>query len=239
MIADSAKVTMSTERRWIAVWDLPVRIFHWALVLLIGTSWWTAETGRVELHMVSCSGILFLVLFRLVWGLFGTETARFTNFVKGPRRIMAYLCQPQAHCSVGHNPLGALSVIALLVVILLQAISGLFLVGDDLDEGPLAHLMSYNINEASFQLHEKLFNVVIAVIGLHLVAVIFYVVILRKRLIRPMITGRTEFEGHGGETLPVSIWRAFILAAIVGATVAWVASGAPGIGRVANPVALE
>ncbi|HSV28809.1 MAG TPA: cytochrome b/b6 domain-containing protein, partial [Candidatus Omnitrophota bacterium] len=98
----------------IPVWDLPVRLFHWLLVALIGALWASGEFGKLDLHMLLGKAALALIVFRLAWGVAGSRTARFTDFVKGPRAIAEYLRRPYA--VVGHNPLGALSVLALLTL---------------------------------------------------------------------------------------------------------------------------
>src|SRR5690349_24353754 len=103
----------------VRVWDLPTRLVHWLLVLLVPFSWWTAESGRLEWHRWSGYGLLGLVLFRVYWGFFGSSTARFSRFVRGPRAIVAYL-RGRLPASVGHNPLGALSVLALLGLLIAQ-----------------------------------------------------------------------------------------------------------------------
>src|SRR5690349_12806244 len=103
----------------IRVWDIPTRLTHWLIVVLVGLSWWTAETGRLEWHRWSGYALLGLVIFRIYWGFVGSSTARFSSFVRGPRAIAGYL-QGRWVATAGHNPLGALSVVALLVLLLVQ-----------------------------------------------------------------------------------------------------------------------
>ncbi len=183
----------------IRIWDAPIRLVHWALVITIAISWWTAEQGELEFHRYSGYTLLGLLLFRIYWGFAGTTTARFANFVKGPRAILAYLrilpkrVHDHAPAVPGHNPLGALSVIALLALLLLQVGLGLFAVDvDGIESGPLSSLVSFSTGRACARLHDDVFNVLLVFIGLHIAAVLFYLLYKRDNLIRPMITGTRE-----------------------------------------------
>src|ERR1041384_7437303 len=98
----------------VQVWDLPVRLFHWAIVLLVPALWWTAENERLDLHITLGTAMLALVLFRLLWGIFGSSTARFAGFVRGPFGVMRYL-SGRERGGIGHNPLGGWSVLAMLL----------------------------------------------------------------------------------------------------------------------------
>src|SRR5215510_8334835 len=116
---------VSPSRTRVRVWDAPTRLVHWLIVAGVAISWWTGDTGRLEWHRWSGYGVLALVAFRLYWGFFGASTARFRQFVRGPRAITNYLrgAWPPA---AGHNPLGALSVLALLALLAAQVALGLF-----------------------------------------------------------------------------------------------------------------
>ena len=105
------------------VWDLPVRLVHWLLAVLIAFSWWTVHNHHTDWHIWSGCAILTLLLFRLLWGFVGSSTARFASFVRGPRAVADYL--RGSWTGIGHNPLGALSVIALLVAVAVQVSLGL------------------------------------------------------------------------------------------------------------------
>ena len=107
----------------VPIWDLPTRLFHWMLAGLVGFSWWTAETHRDDLHIWSGMAILTLLIFRILWGFVGSSTARFANFVRGPRAVFGYLRGDWK--GVGHNPLGAISVVALLGLLMVQVGLGL------------------------------------------------------------------------------------------------------------------
>jgi cytochrome b len=181
----------------VRVWDLPIRLFHWALAGLIVFSWYTAEEQMLDWHLRSGMAILFLLVFRLLWGLVGSSTARFSQFVKGPAGVIAYL-KGKAKAGIGHSPLGALSVVALLGVTALQVGLGLFSEDNDgLMAGPLSLMVSPSTAGTLTEVHEALFNVLLALIALHIAAIVFYAV-RGKRLVGPMITGKAKADGETG-----------------------------------------
>lgn len=176
------------------VWDLPLRLFHWALVGLIAFSYATAELGiaSMQWHMYSGFAILTLLIFRVVWGFAGSRPARFASFLASPARTLGYasaLLRGRERRYLGHNPLGALSVVAFLVLIGLQVGSGLFADDDILTQGPLAPLVSADLRDELTGLHKTTFNYIVALIVIHLLAVAFHSVVKREGLIRAMITG--------------------------------------------------
>jgi cytochrome b len=210
------------------IWDLPVRLFHWILVGLIAFAWWSAEYHYDDLHIWSGIAVLSLLIFRLLWGFFGSSTARFANFVRGPRAVFGYLRGQWR--GIGHNPLGALSVIALLGLVTVQTVLGLIASDEDgLMQGPLASLVSMGTSDAATELHEELFNVLLALIGLHVAAILYYR-LRGKRLIGPMLTGRGEVEPGVEPMRPGKWWAALLcLAAAIGIT-RWIIAGAPPFG---------
>ena len=155
------------------VWDLPTRLFHWLLVVLIAFSWWSVHHDRTQWHIWSGCAILTLLIFRILWGLVGSSTARFSSFVRGPRGIAEYWRGRWA--GMGHNPLGAISVLALLLAVAIQL--GLGLVAEDEDGiymGPLARLVSTDTSHKARDIHELWFNVILGLIALHLLAILYY-----------------------------------------------------------------
>ncbi|WP_028081093.1 cytochrome b/b6 domain-containing protein [Solimonas soli] len=181
------------------VWDLPTRLTHWALVLLFAFSWWSGENGELAWHRRSGYAVLTLLLFRLAWGFAGSSTARFARFVRGPRAVLAYARRVferrAAHDPVGHNPLGGWSVLAMLALLLLQTGSGLFAVDTDgLESGPLAHRLSFSAGRTLAGLHGASFEVLLALVGLHIAAVLFYLVCRRENLIAAMLSGRRRLR---------------------------------------------
>ena len=213
----------------IAVWDLPTRLFHWLLVALIGFSWWTAEEHYYDLHLWSGIGILTLVFFRLLWGLFGSSTARFANFVRGPAAVGDYLRGTWR--GIGHSPLGALSVIALLGLIALQAGLGLFASDEDgLLLGPLSGFISGDASEEVRDLHEDLFDVLLIVIGVHIAAVLFYWLAKKQNLIGPMVSGSADLDPDTEPMRPAKWWVALLCLVAAIAASRWILAGAPPFG---------
>lgn len=203
----------------VALWDRPTRVFHWMLVLLIAAAWWTAEEGMLEWHYRTGLAILGLVVFRLVWGVIGSSTARFVNFVRGPRRVLDYL-RGRGAPFLGHNPLGALSVLALLATVGAQAGLGLFASDEDgLMPGPLSGWISEERVEAATELHEALFDWLLILIGLHVAAILFYLVVKRENLIGPMFTGRRSAPPGTDAMVPAPVGRFLVAAAIALGTV--------------------
>jgi cytochrome b len=173
------------------VWDLPVRVTHWALVLAVAGSWATHYAG-VEWfpwHRRLGYAVLVLVVFRLVWGFVGTRHARFSGFVRGPRATLAYL-RGRSGTPVGHNPLGALSVIALLVALLLQATTGLFANDEIMNAGPFYGWIAPQLSNRISGVHGASSNVLLALIGLHVAAVVWHARVRGQPLVSAMVTGR-------------------------------------------------
>lgn len=216
----------------IAVWDLPIRLFHWTLVALLGFSWWSAEEGHVEWHMWSGYAVLTLLLFRLLWGFVGSSTARFANFLRGPGAVVAYLRDMKGWRPIGHSPLGALSVFALLLVLLGQVALGLIQVDDDgLVEGPLAHLVSLETSEWAHDLHEhEWFDLILVLTVLHVGAILFYRLVLGKRLVKPMLTGRADLDPATEPMRPARGWVALLCLVIAIGITRWIIGGAPPFG---------
>lgn len=178
------------------VWDLPTRLFHWALAACTLTALASGHaTGdaALRLHFFCGYGVLALVGFRLLWGFAGARYALFARFVRGPRAVLRYaaalLRPPAMHAPPGHNPLGALSVLALLAACGLQAATGLFATDDVASEGPLAHFAASAQVDRLTGLHDRGEVLVYALLALHLGAIIFYRALRREDLLRPMITG--------------------------------------------------
>lgn len=213
--------------RTIAVWDGPLRLFHWLLLALVVGSVASAKIGGSAMvwHGRFGQAILGLIVFRLVWGLIGSRTARFASFVRGPRAIGDYLSGRWR--GVGHNPLGALSVLAMLAVIGFQAATGLFAYDDVAFRGPLAPAVGSAVVDRLSGWHRLGQWALFTVVALHLAAVLWYVLARRETLLRPMLTGRKAVpegderyranEGGG----PLRLLLALALAALA----VWATSG--------------
>lgn len=200
----------------IKIWDLPIRILHWLLVLGVAAAWWTADNGHMQIHTLIGKTILVLIAFRLLWGLYGSETARFSGFLKGPRAVAAHfraLASRSYRPQAGHNPAGGWMVIALLAALTIQAGMGLF--GKDdigLFYGPLAGFVSDSMSERIAGWHHDWFNAILVLVALHILAVILYAAIKREPLIRPMITGIKRVEARPPQL--ASPWLALLIFAI-------------------------
>ena len=194
----------------VRVWDLPTRLFHWTLVLLVAASVVTGKFDSVlgpstlEWHKRSGLAILALLAFRVAWGFAGGTHARFAGFLRGPRALVAYaraLAAGNAPETAGHNPLGGLSVVAMLSALAAQAATGLFLVQEDYGfQGPLARHVSGATSDRLNAIHEANFWVIAALVALHLAAVVFYAVAKRQDLVGAMIGGDKRLApGREGE----------------------------------------
>ena len=207
----------------IRVWDIWIRLFHWAVVLLVAEQIATGELGWLNAHIAGGCAMLGLLLFRLMWGVVGSPTARFAGFVKGPSGVLAYL-RGQAAAVAGHNPLGGWSILAMLTVLAGQIGLGLFSVDEEaVEAGPLSSWVSFDTGRAIAHLHHKLFWVLAGLIALHLAAIAFYA-LKRRNLVRPMITGVADPDpdAEPGALAPplAPLWR-MIPAALAAAGVAW------------------
>ena len=194
------------------IWDLPIRIVHWLLTVLIFGSWYTVTvTGDMERHMLIGQTILCLLIFRVVWGFVGTRYAKFSSFVFGPRTILAYarsILSRRGGGYAGHNPLGFLAVFAMLLLIGVQVTTGLFATDGDFYEGPLNHLVSGRTGNQITDIHYLNFDVLAIMIGIHIVAIFFYLLYKRENLISPMFTGKKTgdaLEAIGGSKLGLAL----------------------------------
>ncbi|MBB1318714.1 cytochrome b/b6 domain-containing protein [Shewanella sp. SR43-4] len=166
---------MSIEQQKIKVWDFPTRFFHWAMVSLVGGLWWTAEIGEMQWHQILAYLLMTLIIFRLIWGFIGSDTAKFTHFFVAPKKVIAYAKAQPKPKSIGHNPLGGYMVILLLSIIMLQLISGLFATDDIFTEGPLMYLVSSDTAGWLTWLHKTNFNIILAMAAIHIIAVVVHV----------------------------------------------------------------
>ena len=182
------------------LWDLPLRVFHWLLAASVTTAIVTGELGGSWMvwHGRAGLAVVGLLVFRAVWGVVGSTTSRFAQFAPSPAGVVAYLRGRWR--GIGHNPLGALSVFALLGLLSLQAATGLFGNDDIAFAGPLNHLVADSAGSRATGWHRLLADGLFVLLALHLLAVAFHVIVKRHRLIRPMITGRQD--APAGKPMP-------------------------------------
>lgn len=209
------------------IWDLPVRISHWAMVLLVLGLWGTGEWGwfSMQWHFYFGYTLLTVVLFRILWGFFGSEHARFGDFLRGPRATWQYaraFIARRATESPGHNPLGAWSVLALLGLLLAQAGTGLFSSDDIAWFGPLSDRVSAATSRDLTGWHHFGKDLLLILIGLHVLAVLLHYLWRREDLITPMFTGQKPIPGP--DAVPAPWWRAVILLLLAAGVVYGVSS---------------
>lgn len=218
----------------ILVWDLPTRLFHWLLVCCVCGSFISAKIGGNAMlwHGRFGLAVVGLLVFRLVWGFVGSTYARFAQFLRGPATVMAYLRgQWQGE---GHNPLGALSVLAMLGTLLLLVATGLFANDDIAFEGPLYDLVGKDVSDRVVGIHRLIEPLIILLVLAHLCAIAFYVRIRKEALIMPMLTGMKVGAGEtatGGGVFAFVVALVLAIAAVYGASGAWLpapAISAPG-----------
>ena len=220
---------MQHTRSSLRIWDLPTRLFHWALAACVIGAYASVKLGGLYMdwHVRFGLATLGLIVFRLAWGLAGPRYARFAGFVRGPRAIARYL--RGAAAPAGHNPLGALSVIAMLAVLGFQAVSGLFASDDIMTQGPLYARVDESLAARLTGWHQANEWFIVGLVALHLLAVCWYVAVRHKRLVRPMITGNVRPQDLPAGTPPADdgpgVWlRAVLLAGAAAALVLWIRS---------------
>jgi len=219
------------------LWDVPVRIFHWSLLPLLVAAWLLVEYSEAIQDFLAAKDIvfdamlwharcgfvlLFLLLFRVLWGFVGSSSARFATFVRGPRFVYRYaktLLQRASAQHAGHNPLGAWMVIVLMLLLFVQIASGLFLSDDIAFDGPFYAMVSENTEEVMEELHEIIFDLIIAAAALHISAILFYLSYKKQNLIVPMLTGKTDLPYEN--RYPYSLIRPMLVALIAAIPVYW------------------
>lgn len=216
----------------IRLWDMPTRLFHWLLAVLIALQFASGEFDLLPMrwHYLMGYTILALIVFRVLWGFAGSQTSRFCNFLRGPRAVLRYIVDSvrgSASHAPGHNPLGGWSVVLMLAVVAVQAISGLFTSDDISEEGPfVAHVADATVKLMT-RIHHWDRYVLLILIALHVSAVLLHWVLRKDNLVAPMLHGRVVADAS--EPRFASSWRALILFALsagaVWALVAWGAAG--------------
>jgi cytochrome b len=207
----------------ILLWDLPTRLFHWLLALTVIALVVTGKLGGnlIEWHGKIGLAVVGLVVFRLVWGVMGSTYARFSAFFPTPAGIAAYLRGEWR--GLGHNPLGALSVFGLLLVLTVQLMTGLIANDDIAFVGPLYELVNRDLSNLATGWHKLSINVLIALVVLHLAAIMFYAHVKKEDLVKPMVFGWKDVES--GESARGGGLRAFVVAVVIALAAVYLASG--------------
>lgn len=219
---------MLHTRAGLRIWDLPLRLFHWALVICVIGAYASVKLGGLYMdwHVRFGLATLGLILFRVIWGIVGPRYARFSTFVRGPAAIGRDI---RGATFAGHSPLGAISIIAMLSMLGFQAVSGLFVNDDILTQGPLHGRVDEALSSWFTSWHHRNEWIIVGLVCLHILAITWYVVVRRRRMIRPMITGDARPQDLPPSTPPAndgpSVWiRAALIAIAVTALVLWIQS---------------
>ena len=197
-------------KKIIRVWDLPIRLFHWFLVVFITGSFVSINLGDefIQWHAYFGYSILVLLVFRIVWGFVGSTHARFTSFFPTKKAILDYLSGSSPRV-LGHNPIGAISVFALLFALSIQVITGLFVDDEVSFKGPLEKYVPSSVSSFLSQIHEGNQVVILTLITIHIAAIIFYKKFKAEDLIKPMISGDKEIDpSEEAKYLPADLGRA-------------------------------
>ena len=205
------------------VWDAPTRLFHWTIVALVIFSYVSSKNDWIQLHFLSGYAMISMLLFRLVWGIVGSETSRFGHFLRSPLHALHHVAtftRREPDTEIGHNAAGGWMVLVMLLALAAQAGTGLFS-GDPMDgaSGPLEHLVSASTNKTLTKLHVFNFNIILGLVALHILAVLAYAAVKRHDLVRPMITGKKRLPANMRQPRFASPVLALLVLAVAAACV--------------------
>lgn len=209
----------------IKVWDLFVRLSHWLIVILVISAWLSANYGDAEFKWHSWNGyaLFILLITRIIWGIVGSTSARFSHFIKSPYNVLAYLSdltRGKEAAYLGHNPAGAWMVVILLAGLFLQVVTGLFSSDDIIAEGPFSFFLSGKNVSLMTGLHHLGFDILMILVVVHVLAVIYHQFFKRENLIGAMLTGKKIVRKN--EVGEVLYFKSFYFALIILAVVAFV-----------------
>jgi cytochrome b len=180
------------------IWDLPTRVFHWTLVVLLFISCLSVKLDWMRIHVLCGYSILTLLLFRIVWGFIGSDTARFAGFLKSPLAAihhLLHLARREPDTEVGHNAAGGWMVVVMLAILMVQAITGLCANDDVLTEGPLARIVGKDRSDWLTHIHSVNFTLIEIVVAAHVLAIVTYRLLKGHNLLWPMVTGKKRLPG--------------------------------------------
>jgi cytochrome b len=220
---DSPASPAGPPARPVLVWDLPTRLFHWLMVVLVVAAYVTIRLNWMDWHVRIGETLLALLIFRLLWGCFGSETARFRSFVASPAAALhhlRHLFRREPDTQVGHNAAGGWMVLLLLALLLGETLSGLYDYNDVQDVGPLTAVVPAPIAYAISLLHTFLWDAIVAAVALHLLAIALYAAAKGHNLLLPMLTGRKRLPARVAPPRLAPIALALVLLAIAAAVVA-------------------
>jgi len=216
------------------VWDPSIRLFHWTMVLLLGGLWLTGEISAVYIHQFLGFALLALVVYRILWGFFGTRYARFSEFIRSPKALISYLPQmlpkvkEQPHLS--HNPAGGIAVVAMLILLLGQITTGMLSIDDGFFSGPFVHWIGEDQAESMAEIHEIIFTLLQFIVVVHVAAVLWHQLVKKDPLIPAMVKGQ---KPHAGTDYEYSVAKSLVVAVVSFAAVFGVIFG---LGQVSMPL---
>jgi cytochrome b len=216
LLSESADTgqAMGSAPRIVLVWDIFIRVFHWLIVALVAAAYATWRLNWMVWHGWVGDTVLALVLFRLSWGFFGGETARFSGFLTSPRTVLQHLkhsLQREPDHQAGHNPAGGWMVLILLGLLLVETLTGLYIANDIADEGPLTEIVPAWAANAIASSHTIFWDALLAAIVLHVLVIAGFTAIKGQNLLRPMITGTKVLPASVAEPRVGSPMRAGLL----------------------------
>ena len=209
--------------RKVLVWDAPTRLFHWLSVVLVAACYITFRLSWTKWHVLTGEALLALVVFRLLWGVFGSDTSRFSRFLVSPMagiRHLSHLHHREPDTQIGHNAAGGWMVLVLILLLLGLTLTGVYVNNDIADQGPFTELAPAPVANLINKLHRILWDALLAAIVLHVLAVLTYAVVKRHNLLWPMLTGRKRLPPEFPGPRMASITRALLLLAVAGAATA-------------------
>jgi len=223
----SAPSPVAAGERPVRVWDFPTRAFHWLTVVLVAGAWLTHRLNWIDLHVRLGETLLALLLFRVLWGCFGSETARFRSFVASPAnacRHLRHVLRRESDTQVGHNAAGGWMVLLLLALLLVETLSGIYVYNEVDDEGPLSAIVPAPVANAISWLHSFGWDLLFAAVVLHVCAIAVYAIAKRHNLIGPMLTGRKRLPASVRPPSRAPLWLAALLLAVAVLAVALLAA---------------
>jgi cytochrome b len=225
--SENAKAVSRRADRKVRVWDIPTRLFHWLTAALVLAAYVTLRLDWMNWHVWIGNAVLVLVVFRLLWGFFGSDTTRFARFVASPRAALAHLAHAfrrEPDRQVGHNPAGGLMVLLLIALLLGETLSGVYVNNDVANEGPLTEFVPAHIANAITALHWIFWDALLAAVALHVLAIIAYAAAKGQNLLAPMINGSKILPAEIAPPRMASTMRAAFLLGLSAAAVAALAA---------------
>jgi len=222
-----SSTSSAAGERAVRVWDFPTRLFHWLTVVLVAGAYVTQRLNWIDLHVRFGETLLALVLFRLLWGCFGSETSRFRSFVASPAaafRHLRHVLRREPDTQVGHNAAGGWMVLLLIALLLVETLTGIYVYNDVADEGPLSQIAPAAVSNAISWLHAFGWDLLLAAVVLHVCAIAVYSLAKGHDLVRPMVTGRKRLPASVRAPSRAPLWLAALLFGCAAVVVALLAA---------------